>query len=155
MADTYEIRVVRRNKDGTLTFRNGNINISETCWWDPEVVIDAGTYTAYATRMANKDDGSDGGKREGIWLGKGVPYNGGQGKSNGIFIHKGTSAAWSDGCIVLSGAKVYEMWTSINPKEKPNVTVVVEDETVKRGRPLDRDCTGRGTGRGRSYYSWL
>ena len=152
MADSYEIRVVRRNKDGTLTFRNGSINISETCWWDPDVVIDAGSYTAYATRMANKTDGTDGGKREAIWLGKGVPYNSGQGKSNGIFIHKGTSAAWSDGCIVLAGAKVYEMWSSINPKESPNITVVVEDETVKRGRPLDRDCTGGARNR---YYGWI
>jgi hypothetical protein len=147
MADHYEIRVVRRGKNGTLTFSNGSIDISETCWWDPEVVIDAGTYTGYATRMANKTDGTDGGKREGIWLGRGVPYNSGQGKSNGIFIHKGTNPSWSDGCIVMAAAKVYQMWTSIQPKEQPNITVTVEDEEVKRGRPLDYDCVGRGRGR--------
>lgn len=137
MADHYEIRVVRRAKDGTLTFKNGNLNISATCWWDPEVVIDAGTYPGYATRMANKPDGTDGKNREGIWLGKGVPYNSGKGKSNGIFIHKGVDASWSDGCIVLPGAKVYQMWASIKPKERPNIIVTVEDEEVKRGRPLE------------------
>lgn len=141
MADHYQIRVVRRGKDGTLTFSNGAINISETCWWDPEVVIDAGSYTGYATRMANKADGTDGGKREGIWLGRGVPYNNGQAKSNGIFIHKGTDPSWSDGCIVMRASKVYQMWSSISPKERANITVTVEDEVIKRGRPLDYDCT--------------
>ncbi len=141
MADTYSIDILRKNKSGILTFVNGTINISETCWWDPEVVIDAGTYTGYATRMANKTDGTDGGKREAIWLGKDVPYNSGTGKSNGIFIHKGTDPSWSDGCIVLAAAKVYQVWSSIHPKEKGNITVTVRDETVQRGRALDWSCT--------------
>ncbi|MCK0149609.1 hypothetical protein MWU54_06220 [Marivita sp. S6314] len=138
---SYTINVVRSNGTGTLTFKSGTVNISETCWWDQDVVIDAGTYTGYATRMANKDDGTDGGKREGIWLGKGVPYNGDGSTANGFFIHKGTGPSWSDGCIVLSGSKVYEMWSEITPKETGNISVVIKDETVRRGRPRDWDCT--------------
>jgi hypothetical protein len=139
-SSTYNIDVMRKSKDGILSFTNGSINIVTTCWWDPEVVIDAGTYTAYATRMANKTDGTDGGNREGIWLGKGVPYNSGGGKSNGIFIHKGTNPSWSDGCIVLPGALVYQMWSSIHPKEQPIITVTVRDETVSRGTVVPYKC---------------
>ena len=140
-ADTaFTIDVLRKGADGTVTFKNGTIDISTTCWWDPEVVIDAGTYTGYATRMANKADGTDGGKREGIWLGKGVPYNSGAGKSNGIFIHKGTDPSWSDGCIVFKAALVYQMWSSIHPKEKANITVTVRDETVQRGIVVPFKC---------------
>lgn len=138
---TYTINVTRKNGHGTLTFKSGSVNISETCWWDKDVVIDAGSYVAYATRMANKEDGTDGGKREGIWLGKNVPYNGDGSTANGFFIHKGTGPSWSDGCIVLSGAKVYQMWSEITPKESGNITVTIKDETVERGRPLDYRCS--------------
>jgi len=141
MADNrFTIDVLRKSSDGILTFRNGNIDISTTCWWDPDVVIDAGSYVGYATRMANKADGTDGGKREAIWLGKGVPYNSGAGKSNGIFIHKGTGPSWSDGCIVLRSELVFQMWTSIQPKETANIVVNVSDETVRRGVVVPYRC---------------
>lgn len=136
----YTINVLRNGSSGTLTFKSGSVNISETCWWDKEVVIDAGTYTGYATRMANKDDGTDGGKREGIWLGTNVPYNGDGSTANSFFIHKGTGPSWSDGCIVMDSAKVYQMWSEISPKETGNVTVVIKDKTVSRGRAADWDC---------------
>lgn len=140
MSTTFKIDVLRKGKDGILTFRHAAITISETCWWDPDVVVDAGTYTGYATRMANKSDGTDGGKREAIWLGKKVPVNGNSRMASGIFIHKGTSAAWSDGCIVMQGAKVYEMWTTITPKETANILVTVRDEQVQHGKPLPYKC---------------
>ncbi len=138
---SYTINVVRKNGTGVLTFKSGSVNISETCWWDQDVVIDAGSYTGYATRMTNKTDGTDGGNREAIWLGLNVPYNGDGNTANGFFIHKGTSASWSDGCIVMPGAKVYQMWSEITPKESGNITVNITDETVERGRPQDWDCT--------------
>ena len=152
MADEYEIRIVRRGNDGTLTFRHGGVNISETCWWDPKVVINAGEYPGYASRMENKLDGltvdARGKKRrEAIWLGKGVPYGKGKGKSNGIFIHKGVDPSWSDGCIVLPEQHVFKIWSEIQPKERPVVTVVVEDQTATR-RPADYSCVG---GRGRWF----
>ena len=137
---SYSIDILRKSADGVLSFKSGSINISTTCWWDPDIVIDGGTYVGYATRMANKTDGTDGGKREGIWLGKGVPYNSGAGKANGIFIHKGTGPSWSDGCIVLSSALVYQMWSAINPKEKANITVPGRDEKVQRGVALPYKC---------------
>jgi hypothetical protein len=139
-SNAYTIDVLRKSADGTLSFSSGSVNIVTTCWWDPDVVIDAGTYTGYATRMANKTDGTDGGNREGIWLGRGVPYNSGAGRSNGIFIHKGTNPSWSDGCIVLPAALVYQMWTCIHPKEQPVITVNVRDETVSRGRVIPFKC---------------
>jgi hypothetical protein len=124
---SYEIHVRRAGKAGTLIFETGSLRVETTCWWDPKVVVDAGDYTGYATRMATKRDGWDGGKRQGIWFGKRVPVNGGTGKSDGIFIHKGTSAAWSDGCIVIVEAQMRRIWDSIHPKEQPNVAVRIVD----------------------------
>ncbi len=141
--ETYTIDVLRNGSSGILTFKHGTIDISEVCWWDQNVVIDAGTYTGYATRMANKTDGTDGGKREAIWLGAGVPYNSGAATANGFFIHKGTGPSWSEGCIVLASAKVYQMWSEIQPKEQGNINVTIRDQKVRRGRPQDRDCTRR------------
>lgn len=126
---SYTIKVTRSGNSGKLTFNHGNVSVDTTCWWDPEVVIDPGTYTGYATRMANKNDGNDGGKREGIWFGKGVPINNGTGSADGIFIHKGKSASWSDGCIVCAESEVVKIWNQISPKEQANVTIEVSDAT--------------------------
>lgn len=124
----YEIKVRRAGSKGRLTFSLGDINVDAPCWWDPDVKIGAGTYTGYATRMATKTDGSDGGKRQAIWLGKDVPYGHGTRSSDAIFIHKGTSAAWSDGCIVAPEDQVVKIWLAINPKDQANVTIEVVDE---------------------------
>lgn len=124
---SFEIRVKRDGKKGTLSFSNGGVGVTTPCWWDPAVVVDPGTYTGYATRMANKKDGWDKGNRQAIWLGKMVPVNNGSRNASGIFIHKGTSPAWSDGCIVIQEAELRKIWTVIEPKEKPNVTVIVEE----------------------------
>lgn len=125
---TYTINIKRGAAKGTVSFNSGNVSVSTDCWWDPDVKVDAGTYSGYATRMANKNDGTDGKKREAIWFGTGVPYNNGTGTSGAIFIHKGTSPSHSDGCIVCARNKVYEIWTAINPKEIQNVSIVVSDE---------------------------
>lgn len=92
--------------------------------------VDAGTYTGYATRMANKDDGWDGGKRQAIWLGPNVPVNGTGRRSDGIFIHKGNSAAWSDGCIVIAEQELRRIWNAIQPKEQPNVEIRISDSVT-------------------------
>jgi hypothetical protein len=123
----FEINIVRGMHKGRMTFKSGDVSVNTDCWWDPDVRIVAGTYTGYATRMATKGDGSDGGKRQAIWLGKKVPYNRGTKFSDGIFIHKGTSAAWSEGCVVAPEAQVVAMWIAINPKDVANVTVNVTD----------------------------
>lgn len=128
---TYCIDVLRKSSDGILTFKSGAVDVFTTCWWDKKTVIDAGTYLGYATRMANKSDGSDGGKREAIWLGTRVPFNGGKGKADGFFIHKGLDASWSEGCIVLGSAYVYQIWSSINPKETPNIKVIIRDAMAR------------------------
>lgn len=83
----YNITIERDEKQGKLIFKHGSVFVKTTCWWDLKNVIAAGTYSGYATRMASKKDGSDGGKREGIWFGTGVPL--GKRKSNQIFNHKG------------------------------------------------------------------
>ncbi len=119
----YKIKIVRDKTEGRLKFSHGNVTVDTTCWWDPKKVIDAGTYTGYATRMASKTDGFDGGKREAIWFGKHVGLNGRT--SNDIFIHKGTGPSWSDGCIVADGGEVLKIWQAITPKEQPNVTIEV------------------------------
>jgi hypothetical protein len=125
---TYEIKVTRGKRKGRLVFSHGDIKVDTDCWWDPDVKISAGTYPGYATPMATKKDGSDGGKREAIWLGKDVEYDHGTKDSDAIFIHKGTSPKWSDGCIVAAEEQVVKIWLAINPKEQANVTVIVTDE---------------------------
>jgi hypothetical protein len=131
MAD-FEIRVKRGKTSGTMEFTAGDVSVSTTCWWDPDVKIDANEegYLACATHMANKPDSLTGGKRPGLWFGKGIKYAHGTKKSNGIFIHEGKNAAWSDGCIVADRAEVLKIWTAINPKEQFVVSVKVEDVTA-------------------------
>lgn len=130
----YTINVVRGPDSGILTFQHGNVSVDTKCWWDKEVKIDAGSYTGYATRMANKYN-ADGTKRQAIWLGIGVPVNNNARKSNGIFIHKGTSAAWSDGCIVIEEQEVLKIWNAIDPKETGNITVVVSERAETQSEP--------------------
>lgn len=135
---TYEIKVVRGENQGTLSFKSGSISVSTPCWWAPKVKIEAGTYAGYATWMANKTDGSATDqdcpwlnakkRRVGIFLGKGVPVANSTSHLDGIFIHKGTSAKESDGCIVADGNEVLKIWNAITPKDSQNVTVIVEDQ---------------------------
>lgn len=118
----YEILVTRSGKSGRLKFEANGVSVDIECWWDPAVVIDANPdgYVGCATIMATK-------KRQAIWLGKGVKYNKGKGKSDAIFIHEGNSAAWSDGCIVAHKAEVLKIWNAIVPQKTSNVLVKVVD----------------------------
>ena len=43
----------------------------------------------------------------------------------GIFIHKGTSSAWSRGCIVIAEQEMLRIWNAITPKDGRNITVIV------------------------------
>jgi len=124
---SYEINVVRGKRKGRVTFTSGDVSVDTDCWWDPKVVVVAGTYTGYATHMANKKN-SRGNKREAIWFGKEVPIANRTRKANDIFIHMGTNADWSDGCIVAAENEVLKIWNAISPKERANVTINVSDE---------------------------
>jgi hypothetical protein len=128
----FEILVKRGKSTGTMVFTAGDVAVSTACWWDPDVVIEAKPegYSACATHMANKRDSLTGDKRPGLWFGRGVKYAHGTKTSNGIFIHEGSSARWSDGCIVADRAEILKIWTAINPKEQFVVTVRVEDLTA-------------------------
>src|SRR5690606_13165419 len=106
---------------------HGDVQVNTECVWDPKVVVVAGTYTGYATTMATK-------KRPGIWFGKGVPIAHRTRKSNDIFIHEGKDVSWSDGCIVAAKSEVLKIWNAISPKEQPNVTIEITDESESRGR---------------------
>jgi hypothetical protein len=124
----YEVVVRRGEREGKLTFSFGSVEVNTTCWWDADLKVDAGVYWGYATRMANKNDGVGGGKRQAVWLGKDVPSSNNTKRHHGIFIHKGTSAAWSDGCIVIPEAEVMKIWNAVHPKEYPVIKVRIEDE---------------------------
>ena len=131
MAD-FEILVKRAKTNGTMEFRAGEVSVNTTCWWDPDVAIDPNPdgYLCCATYMANKHDSVTGKQRPGIWFGKGIKYASGTKTSNGIFIHEGKNAGWSDGCIVADRAEVLKIWTAISPKERFVVSVKVEDVTA-------------------------
>jgi hypothetical protein len=129
----YTINVVRNGPSGRLTFTDGTVTVDTECWWDPEVVIDEGTYTGFATRMSNKSDGRPGPggkaqKREGIWFGREkTPCNNRALYCGGIFIHKGKNAKWSDGCIVCNESEVLRIWDAIAPKEQGNVEINIRN----------------------------
>jgi len=136
----YTIKVERGQTTGTVKFNSGTVAVNTKCWWDPNNKIDAGTYSGSATWMANKADAdgepcpwkNNAKRRPGIWFGKGVKSNNGTKTNDQIFIHKGTSAAWSDGCIVCAASEVLKIWNAISPKDKSIVSVVVSDQTPKR-----------------------
>jgi hypothetical protein len=126
----YEIIVKRLGHKGKLIFSHGDIAVDTTCWWDPKVVVEANPdgYVCYVTRMNTKKDSVTKEKRPGIWFGKGVKYAHGTKSSNGIFIHEGTNADWSDGCIVAARNEVMKIWNAIHPQGDSTVLVKVTDE---------------------------
>ncbi|MBI3469279.1 MAG: L,D-transpeptidase [Planctomycetes bacterium] len=116
----YTIDIKRGKDSGTLTY-SGGVSVSTTCWWDPKRKIPARTYTGCsATTMATKKN-SLGKPREAIFFPDVPGYK-------GIFIHMGTNAAWSDGCIVIAEAEIKKIYNDILPKDGKNVTVTVSDE---------------------------
>jgi hypothetical protein len=121
----YTINVVRDGVRGRVIFSHGAVEVNTECWWDPKVVIDSGTYVGYATRMDNKHDGRGGKKREAIWFGKKIPVNRFKRYAKGIFMHKGTDAGWSDGCVVCENSEILKIWDAVAQKDMPNIEVNV------------------------------
>ncbi len=116
----YTIKVNRGKKDGTLKFNQGAVNVSTKCWWDPKVKIPARTYTGCSATTMRSKKNSKGNPREGIFI-PSVPGH------KGIFIHMGTSAAWSDGCIVIKEIDLLKIYNAIVPKNGKNTDVIVKD----------------------------
>ena len=117
---TYLIQVSRQKSEGELRFAYNSLVVKTTCWWDLNNKIPAGTYRGCsATTMSTKRN-SAGGAREGIFI-PGVPGH------SQIFIHMGTSAAWSDGCIVIDETEMLRIYNAITPKNGHNVTVEISD----------------------------
>jgi hypothetical protein len=109
----YTIQVKRGKATGTLTY-NGSISVTTKCWWDLAKKIPAADYGGCSkTFMHTK-------KRRAIFI-PDVPG------FKGIFIHKGTSASWSDGCIVIDETQMLKIWNDIKPEDGRNVTVEVSD----------------------------
>jgi len=131
---TYQIDITRTGADkGVLTYSKDGEQIVETaCWFDPKVRIPAKTYTgcsatymtrAYATKPGG---GIDWNKVEDpSWKAIFLPDE--QTGHTGIFIHRGTNANWSDGCIVIHEGDLQKIWSSITPRDGRNVTVTVTD----------------------------
>lgn len=115
----YTIYVNRGKNDGTVSFQCGSIKVLTKCWWDLTKPIMAKTYLGCsATNMTVKE-------REAIYIPNTPGYD-------GIFIHKGTSPKWSDGCIVIPNNELLTIWKAIEPKNAANVIVVVADNTFER-----------------------
>ncbi len=121
----YTVTVTRTGDTGKLEFSSGSVSLNETCYWDPNVKIAAGTYVNCSkTRMTSKKDSVTGELRPGIYLPDAVV----PGTDNhSIFIHEGKDASWSDGCIVLDRTKMMKMWNELQPNDGRNVTVKVID----------------------------
>jgi hypothetical protein len=117
----YTIYVLRGPSRGLLVYANGPVEVKTACWWAPKKKIPPGTYTyCYATRMNTKLDSVTRQKRPGIY----IPCVPG---FEGIFIHEGKNAAWSEGCIVIRRKEFMKIWNDITPKNGWNVTVFVKD----------------------------
>lgn len=118
MAD-YNITVERGKTEGTLKY-SGTFELSTKCWWDLVKKIPANSYSGCsATTMAKKKN-SAGEPREAIYLANVPGYK-------GIFVHMGTSSAWSDGCIVIAEAQIKKIYNDVMPKDGRNVTVLIKD----------------------------
>lgn len=116
----YKIEIKRGEKQGKLTYKGQKASVYTTCWWDLKKKIPAATYSdCSATTMATKKN-SRGQPREAIYI-PNVPG------FKGIFIHMGTSSAWSDGCIVINESELLKIYNDVAPKNGANVTVVVKD----------------------------
>lgn len=114
----FKIDVVRGKTQGKVKFVHGGLSINTTCYWDLLKKIPAGTYTGCSkTRMTTKTN-SNGKPREAIYIPNVSGYS-------GIFIHMGSSAAWSDGCIVISEVEMLKLYQAISPDNGQNVTVRV------------------------------
>lgn len=124
--ERFHITVTRLRRDeGRLDFSGGGIEVSTTCWWNPDRRIAARTYLECSkTRMATRTDSVTGERRPGIFLPTAVAPDTGQ---STIFIHEGKNASWSDGCIVINRDEMMRLWNAISPEDARNVTIEVRD----------------------------
>ena len=125
----YEIYVWRKKTEGTPRFWGPGSYLETTCWWKLDNEIPAKTYTDCSATTMRKKLNSLGLPREAIY----IPDE--QTGKNGIFIHYGKNASWSDGCIVIVEKEMLKIYKAIKEKNGKNVTVVVEDDPKRNGEP--------------------
>ena len=119
-AQTHTITVTLNqygdHQSGILEF--GPLGIRQQCWFDESTPIRRGTtYEAAATYMNTKSDSVTGNARPGIFLR--IP-------GRQIFIHEGTSVAWSEGCIVIPRNVMLRLHEYLYTRGEPyNIRVVV------------------------------
>ncbi len=120
---TFLIEVDRNvtNGTGALKYSSGNVSVDTPCWFEIQNSITAKSYIQCSATHMDKKKNSIGNPREGIYL----PND--QTNRTGIFIHMGTSAAWSEGCIVIEEQELLKIWNSISPKDAKNVTVKIKN----------------------------
>lgn len=117
---SFLVQIQRGKAEGVLQFQHNTLVVNTTCWWDLNNKIPAGTYRGCsATTMASKKN-TAGGAREAIFI-PGVPGH------SQIFIHMGSNAAWSDGCVVIEEPEMLKIYNAITPKNGHNVTVEITD----------------------------
>ncbi len=106
-----------------LFYNHDDILVSTTCWFERENPIQEKEYICCSATVMGTNRNSMGQPREAIFL----PNN--QTNRAGIFIHMGTSPAWSEGCIVIEEEEILRIWNTIHPKNAGNVTVIVMNNT--------------------------
>jgi hypothetical protein len=117
------IHIFRTGSDtGKMLLAGFSFAACETCWWDPKWVIEARCYQGAPWYMNSKSDGTAGNglpykngataktHREAIHFTPAPKWKDGSNTGNGIFLHKGTSPGWSDGCIVTNADLVTKIW---------------------------------------------
>lgn len=122
----YSIEVTRNlsTGTGTLTFNHAGLVINTKCWFEIKNPLIPKKYTrCSATHMSSKKN-SLGQPREGIYL----PNS--QTNRQGIFIHMGNSAAWSEGCVVIKETELLKIWQAITPKNSENITVIIKNTII-------------------------
>ena len=107
-AQSYTITVTFNEygtwENGVLEF--SPLGIRTQCWFDGSTPLRRGnTYSGAITYMSKKEDSVTGGPRPGIFLN--IP-------GRQIFIHEGTSKAWSQGCIVIPRDVMLKIWNYID-----------------------------------------
>ncbi|WP_271439631.1 hypothetical protein [Pontixanthobacter luteolus] len=111
----HVIRITRYNLmsgEGMLTYlRDGSEILCTKSWEHAGNLIPAKKYTGSKTTMASKG-----------WPAIYLPDS--QTGKNGIFIHKGKSQSWSEGCICIDGAEIKKILAHL-PSDVGAVTINV------------------------------
>jgi len=114
--DKYFIEIRRIDKticEGVLCFYIDNRKVFETkCWEDSENLIAAKKYTNCSSTIMKEK------KYKSVY----IPDN--QTEKEGIFIHKGLSPEWSDGCIVCKEEAIEIIFKSV-PIDSKNISIKI------------------------------